>query len=198
MVKCRILRKGYNMEYSPEKIVNDLYYKYSSEELLNIENSDRYSQETKCKYKENIKMTLKNILYMLTDFLIEAYVESIRTKTFSTHTEYIMVYEHIKSINYNIIITEITIDSDENILYKISKNTDFDKFINTDDRCVVLLYFPEEQSYERLIYDSVEKPSDSLQENLDFGINHANKQYPYRYYTFPYQHEVIQRLVQSF
>ncbi len=182
---------------SVEKIFHELYTHYASDELNSVEQSDVYTQETKYKFKENIKYTLRKIVEMLSDFLLDAYVDSVRTETPKNNTEFTMVFEHVKPHDYNILITEIYLDSKENISLRISKDLDFDKFINTDRRCIILLYFPEEQSYERLIYDSVEKPEQYLEKDLDYAENNANKQYPYRYYTFPYNHNIIQTLLES-
>ena len=182
---------------SVEKIVNDLYHKYASDELSSVENCESFTSETKIKYKENVKYTLRKIIFMLTDFIIDSYINFLETETPRDNYEFIMAYEHIKPNNLNILIVEINTDTKGNVCLKLCNNIDFDKFINTDDRCIVLLYFPEEQSYERLIYDSVTEPDKYLEEEIDYGSNGRNKSYPYRYYTFPYQHPMIQDLLQT-
>jgi len=169
---------------SIEKVLFGIYEEIAKDEIETIMSCDRYPQSTKTKYLENVRLTLKNILILIGNLVMDTFMEETKI---DRPEERFMLFKMMFP-NKNLLITEIKSTKENKIEYNVLEQIDFEKHINTENDFIVLLYFPETNTYERILYESFHANQHSFQQS---------KKYPYKNYSFPYDHPLIENLLLS-
>lgn len=174
------------------KFMSNLFHKIYSDvakdELQTVLTSDEFSQEIKDKYIENIRKTFDNIFILLGHMVFEDFLQETKEDDFQTNpTNLFMLFKMIFP-NENLLICQFQKSTNtQDIDLTLIPDIEFDKYIDIEKPFTVLVFFPENNTYERIVFESFEKNKESVKQC---------KKYPYKNYTFPFEHPVIKNLLE--
>ena len=168
-----------------DKKFMQIYEKIAEDEIEAVLNS-QYTEQTKNKYKENLKITLKNILVLLANMVVEDFIEEIEDPNFESEPENVFFLFKMLFPDQNLLITSFKKNENKDPELILLDNIFFEKYINTENDFIVLVYFEETNTYERIIYESFDKSEKAVKQS---------KKYPFKYYNFPFDHFLINKLL---
>ena len=173
------------------KFMSDLFYKIYSDiaknELQSVLASDDFSQEIKDKYIQNIQKTFDNIFILLGHMVFEDFLEETKEDDFETNpTNLFMLFKMIFP-EENLLICQFKKGNSQDIDLTLIPDIEFDQYIDIEKPFTLLVFFPETNTYERIVFESFEKNKESVKQS---------KKYPYKSYSFPFEHPVIKNLLQ--
>ena len=180
-----------------EKKFIEFYHDVAQEELNSISLSSDYSEKTKSQFREDIKSTMKKIIELMSEFVLETYMTDLQKENSLTEpNDLFMMYKYFfKNSNDNLLITTMKLSEKGTPDLVLVDTIDFDKHVNTDHFFIVLLYFEDSKSYERLVIESDDSPTDEMKEGTDYIVQKQPKKYTYKYYKFLFQDSLIQKLL---
>lgn len=168
-------------------LFHEIYSDVAKDELQTVLESDEFSQEIKDKYIENIQKTFDNIFILLGHMVFEDFLEETKEIEFQTNpTNLFMLFKMIFP-DENLLICQFRKSSSQDIDLTLIPDIEFDQYIDIEKPFTVLVFFPETNTYERILFESFEKNKESVKQS---------KKYPYKNYSFPFEHPVIKNLLQ--
>lgn len=182
-----ILNSESKLEFMGE-LLYEIYKKVAEKEIKAVMESE-YSEKIKEHYIENIKKTLNNIMILIGNMVFEDFLEEVQDKSFDKSPENLFFLYKMLFPSENLLIVKIKQKKDQDEpKFVLLEDIPFEKYIDTKKSFKVVLFFPETNTYERIIIESFQKGSDSIEQS---------KKYPYKYYNFPSDHPFIKMLLKN-
>lgn len=172
-----------------DKIKNHL----NTIETTNLDDSSSSSHESFEKYKNVLTCYWKEeLLPKATRTKLQKFKDSLVKGEYNLSPEQLYFFYNACINEYNLLIIDITT---KQLLNSIKLKNDT---IDTSKKCLVLLYFPHENAYERVFFDSYTSNNGTFENETEFILKKKSKKNKnlYRYFVFEYDHFFIKYLLQ--